>query len=202
MTFFITGTDTNIGKTLVCSWLCLHTGYDYFKPVQSGTLESVDSLDVQRLSGAKIHPETYRLKAPLSPHLAASLERQTIDLDTIMLPKQSNLIVEGAGGIFVPLNDEVLLIDLIAKFDIPVIIVARTELGTINHTLLTVQTLRAASIDIAGVIMSGIPNSDNQHAIETYGQVRVLATLPHLPVVTRQTLQDIPLTQDLRRLFT
>lgn len=202
MTYFITGTDTNIGKTLVCSWLCLHTGYDYFKPVQSGTLESVDSLDVQRLSGAKIHPETYRLKAPLSPHLAASLEHQTIDLDKIILPKPSNLIVEGAGGIFVPLNDETLMIDLIAKFDIPVIIVARTELGTINHTLLTVQALRASGIDIAGVIMSGIPNSDNQHAIETYGQVRVLATLPHLPVVTRQTLQDIPLTQDLRRLFT
>lgn len=201
MSYFITGTDTNIGKTLVSSWLCLHTKYNYFKPIQSGTIESVDRLEVQRLSGTFCYSECYSLKEPLSPHMAARHEGIRIDLSTINLPQTSNLIVEGAGGVFVPLNDQYVMLDLMVKFNLPVIIVARTTLGTINHTLLTIQAIRQRGLTIAGVILSGEPNADNATAIEHYGNVSVLATLPLLPIINKQELQNIPLPEKLKTLF-
>ena len=201
MSYFITGTDTNIGKTLISSWLCLHTKYDYFKPVQSGTIESIDRFEVRRLSDALCYPECYSLKNPLSPHLAARHDSVEIDLNSINLPQSQKLIVEGAGGVFVPLNDQYVMLDLMVKFNLPVIIVARTTLGTINHTLLTIQAIRQRGLTIAGVILSGEPNADNAAAIEHYGSVPVLATLPLLPTINKQELEKIPLPEKLKTLF-
>jgi dethiobiotin synthetase len=200
MQVFITGTDTNIGKTLVASWLCLHTGYDYFKPIQTGSCEGIDSQTVFLLSGSKIFPEAYVYHEPVSPHLAAKLENQVIDIKNIKLPNSSYLIVEGAGGVLVPINENTLMIDLIKHFNIPVMLVVSARLGTINHTLLSLEALRKRDIDILGVTMIG----DNLHAceaIEFYGKCKVLAQVPTLPEITKEHLKKLPLGITLKEIF-
>lgn len=201
MIVFITGTDTNIGKTLVASWLCLHTGYDYFKPIQTGSLESIDSNTVSELSKAKIHKESYIFENPLSPHMAAQDEESYIELNQIKLPQSNNLIVEGAGGILVPINDEYFISDLITSLNLPVILVARSSLGTINHTLLSLEYMRNRNIEILGVIMSGEINPRNKESIQRYGKVDVLAELPYIEEICFEKLREMPLTSQLKLLF-
>lgn len=201
MKIFITGTDTNVGKTVVSSWLCAHSGFDYFKPIQTGGDLERDCLQVQQLARTKVHPESYLLQAPLSPHLAAFKEGVDIDVAKITLPTVENLIIEGAGGVLVPLNSEVLMIDLIKKLRVPVIVVARTSLGTINHTLLTLTTLHLLKIPILGVILKGESNGDNANAIAHYGKVKILASLPHFEDLNRNVLQQFPLTSALKKIF-
>lgn len=198
MNIFISGTDTNIGKTLISSWICLHSQYDYFKPIQTGRIEDHDSQTVLSLSGANIHPESYLFKNPVSPHLAASLENKIIDLNHIQLPKVKRLIVEGAGGLIVPLNQKAMMIDLIAQLKLPVILVASSRLGTINHTLLSIEALRRRDIPLLGVVISGEANQDNADAISDYGHCQILAQFPLIQDVSRHTLQQIPLTQALQ----
>lgn len=196
MKVFITGTDTNIGKTVISSWICLHSGAEYFKPIQSGLEEETDSEIVARLAGAKVHAECYRLRAPLSPHLSARLDGVAIDMNRLELPHATNLVVEGAGGLMVPINDREFMIDVIdhfwGHFGMPVILAARSSLGTINHTLLSLKALRDRNIKILGVIMSGEPNDENKKAIETFGAVRVIAELPRLECVTSEALRNVP----------
>jgi len=180
---FIAGTDTNVGKTIVSAWLCNILKADYFKPIQSGVEEQfprTDSEFMQSINlGNYIFPEIYKFRLPLSPHISAKLDNQEIDLSKIQIPQHNNrIIVEGAGGLYVPLNNQDFIIDLIKKLDIATIIVARTALGTINHTLLTVNALRQNNINILGVILVGEENLANKTAIQTYGKVKVLATLP------------------------
>ena len=201
MRIFITGTNTNIGKTLVCSWLCLHTGYAYFKPIQTGTTEGTDSNLVPKLAGARVYKEAYLYKAPLSPHLAAAMVDEEIDITKIILPAAKNLIIEGAGGLLVPINKKYFIIDLIAQFSIPVILVASMELGTINHTLLSLEALKARNIKILGVICSGKLNQDNVNAIEFYGNTKVLAHLPFQDCINKDRLRRIPLTANLQQIF-
>lgn len=196
MKVFITGTDTNIGKTIVSSWICLHTGAEYFKPIQSGLEEETDSEIVARLAGVKVHAECYRLRAPLSPHLSARLDGVAIDMNRLVLPSSANgtgnLVVEGAGGLMVPINEREFMIDVIGHFELPVILVARSSLGTINHTLLSLKALRDRNIKILGVVMSGEPNHENKNAIETYGTVRVIAQIPRLECLTTESLCRVP----------
>jgi dethiobiotin synthetase len=201
MKIFITGTDTNVGKTLISSWIALHTGFSYFKPIQTGTRDGSDSLEVQKLSDTKIYPESYAYKEPLSPHLAAKLENDMIDIEKIILPEASNLIIEGAGGVLVPINDTYLMVDLIKKLGAPVILVARTTLGTINHTLLSLEALRSRNITILGVIMNGENNIQNSNAIEVYGRTSVLAKFPRLDSVSMNTLKGIALPQKLKQIL-
>jgi dethiobiotin synthase len=201
MQVFVTGTDTNVGKTLVCSWLCAHTKATYYKPIQSGCLTDSDSQTVSQLTNAEIYPEDYRLKAPLSPHLAAQQEQIEIKLETFRLPAKNPLIVEGAGGILVPINQNTLMVDLIKYFQLPTIIVCRTSLGTINHTLLTLQVLQQHRITVYGVIMSGEPNQDNLNTIEHYGKTKVLAVIPQLKEVNTQTLLSVSLPDFLKHLI-
>ena len=201
MIVFITGTNTDIGKSLVSSWLCLHTKYDYFKPIQTGSIESMDSMLVKQWSGANIHPEAYVFKQPLSPHLAASAENAEIDITKIKLPKTNNLIVEGAGGLLVPINDKYYIIDLIRHLNIPVILVATSTLGTINHTLLSLEALRARNIKILGVIISGEYNQKNKESIQDYGNVEVLAELPFIKNINYEALKNIPLDKRLKNIF-
>ncbi|WP_339045229.1 dethiobiotin synthase [Candidatus Mesenet endosymbiont of Agriotes lineatus] len=196
MQIFITGTDTNVGKTLISSWICLHTGYSYFKPIQTGV--DKDSDVVSKLANTNIYEESYIYKSPLSPHLAASLENGSIDISRINLPKERNLIVEGAGGILVPIDQTTFMVDLIKKLNIPVILVARSTLGTINHTLLSLEALRTRSISILGVILNGPHNQDNLNAVEFYGKVQVLASVPKLQEVSKKSLMQLPLPDCLK----
>lgn len=201
MQVFITGTDTNIGKTLISSWLCLHTGYEYFKPIQTGGYEHTDSRTISHITDNKIHKEVYLYQEPLSPHLAAMLENEEIDISKIKLPKTKDLIVEGAGGLLVPINRNYLMIDLIKLFSIPVILVASSELGTINHTLLSLEALRSRDIEILGCIVSGKLNQYNCDAIEYYGATKILIQFPYLSEINKEILSKIPLTQDLQQIF-
>ena len=201
MKIFITGTDTNVGKTMISSWIALHTGFSYFKPIQTGTRDGSDSLEVHKQSDTKIYPESYAYKEPLSPHLAANLENDMIDIEKIVLPPSRNLIIEGAGGVLVPINDTHLMIDLIKKLGAPVILVARTTLGTINHTLLSLEALRSRNIAVLGVIMNGEKNPQNSHSIELYGRTPVLAEFTKLDSVSMNTLKSVALPKKLKQIL-
>lgn len=191
--FFVTGTDTGVGKTFICALLASGLGAGYWKPVQSGSLDGLDSDVVCRVSDMgrnKVIPERYILKRPLSPHLAAAYENTEIDLDEISLPLCSfPLIVEGAGGVLVPLNRRIQIIHLIKKLDLPCIIVASQRLGVINHTLLTLQVLKDADIEVTGVILNNGINHDHKEAIEYYGNVRVLAQVERMEEINPENMK-------------
>ena len=183
--YFITGTDTDAGKTL-CSAALLKGNPNayYYKPVQAGDLDKGgDCGAVLRLSGVsaeRIISPAYALSAPLSPHAAAKIDKKEICLQTALKKAEgkSPLIVEGAGGVFVPLNKKEYIIDLIKLFKLPTIVVCRTGLGTINHTLLTLQALRGENIPIKGLVAYGPPDPSNFEALTYYGKTRLLAHIP------------------------
>jgi len=192
MKVFVTGTDTDAGKTVASAWLCLHSGADYWKPIQSGHPPDRDAATVARLSGAIIHPERYLLREPLSPQAAARREGLRIELDDFSVPATNRpLVIEGAGGVYVPINEHAVMLDLMARFAVPVVVVARSGLGTINHTCLTLDALRGRNLPVLGVILCGQPNAENKAAIEHFGHTRVLAEIPHLPELTRETLLTV-----------
>ncbi len=201
MKIFISGTDTNVGKTLISSWITLHTGFAYFKPIQTGTKEGRDSNEVRNLSHTKIYPEFYSYPEPLSPHLAAELQNDSINIEKIFLPQEKHLVVEGAGGVLVPINKKHLMIDLIKKLGIPVIVVSRTGLGSINHTLLTLEVFKLHDVEVLGVIMNGEPNSENNKAIEFYGHTPILAEFPKLEEVSCNTLKKVALSEKLTQIL-
>jgi len=197
---FVTGTDTDIGKTIVSAALtCAFKESEsvcYWKPIQTGIETDDDTRTVRRLAECgddEIFDKGFRLEQPLSPHLSARLANIEITIEKILnfLPKQKNQkfwIVEGAGGVFVPLNETELMIDLIKALDLSVVIVARSGLGTINHTLLTVEALRNRGLKILGVVMNGEPKQENRKAIEHFGQVKVLAEMPRFEQLTSENL--------------
>lgn len=182
---FVTGTDTGVGKTLVSAILTQAWQADYWKPLQTGLAdEAGDSATVNtlaQLSPQRLHAPAYALQAPLAPWAAAALENVQIDASQLQLPQTSApLVVEGAGGLFVPVDDNSMIIDVISQLHLPVVLAARSGLGTINHTLLSLQALRARGIPVLGVVMSGPLNAGNREAIERFGQVPVLAEIPQL----------------------
>ena len=164
---FITGIGTDVGKTVVSAILCKAGSASYWKPVQAGDLDYGDSDKVRDLSGAAILPEKFRLKTPASPHLAARLDGITIGLDDLVLPETNDkLLVEGAGGLMVPLNDEGLLyIDVLEHWKIPVALVSRHYLGSINHTLLSLEMLQNRGIEVKILVFVGDENPATESAI-------------------------------------
>ncbi|NRB19058.1 MAG: ATP-dependent dethiobiotin synthetase BioD [Rhodobacteraceae bacterium] len=175
----VTGTDTSIGKTVFSAGLVAALGASYWKPVQSGLEEETDSQIVARLSGRPVLPEGYLLKLPASPHLSAEAEGVEIDPGTLSLPQVDGvLVVEGAGGVMVPLNRETLFVDMFARWGAPVILCARTQLGTINHTLLSLQALRGAGCDVVGVVFIGAAEAEVEDTICQFGKVAHLGRLP------------------------
>jgi len=202
---FVAGTDTGIGKTLTSAVLTAGLEAEYWKPVQCGLDEGTDRSWVFRktvLPENRFHPEAYLLKHPLSPHAAARLEGIHIDLARINAPHPSDgrrLIVEGAGGLLVPLNDQHYMIDLIRKLGFPVILTAGSGLGTINHTLLSLRELERNRIEVLGVVLNGPHNPSNREAIEQFGRVRVLAEIAPLSQIDSPTLQNIFDEQFLER---
>ena len=171
--FIVSGTDTGVGKTVVAAGLAAALGARYWKPVQSGLEDATDSEEVARLTGGQVEilPEAYRLVTPCSPHEAARIDGVTIRTEALALPEgEGPLVVEGAGGLLVPLTDSLLTIDQFARWGLPVVLVARTALGTINHSLLSLEALAARRIRCAGVIFSGEANPASEQAIEAFGQ--------------------------------
>jgi dethiobiotin synthetase len=190
----IVGTDTNVGKTVFSAALAGALGYSYWKPVQSGLEDETDSATVARLGGlnsGNILPEAYRLQLPASPHIAARAEGRVIDRDRLAPPADVEaLIIETAGGVMVPLTDDLLTIDLLVEWGFPVILVARTALGTINHSLLTIEALRRRNISILGVVFNGDAQPAPEETIGAIGRVKILGRLPRLdplgPEILRQ----------------
>ena len=188
--FFVTGTDTGVGKTVVSAAILMKlrsTGpVRYWKPIQTGIEQDDDTATVTWLAGcasSELWTAGVRLPCPVSPHLAARLARTTIDLAPLEdsfneAAQTAHLVVEGAGGVLVPINDLQFMIDLMVRLDLPVVIAARSTLGTINHTLLTIEALRHRALTIAGVVMIGPPNADNRSAIEQYGDAPVVGEMP------------------------
>jgi len=169
----------------------------YWKPIQTGIEQDDDSTEVARLSGCDagdVLAEGIRLPRPLSPHRSAELAGCEIDVDAVAAtvtarPGGRPWIVEGAGGVLVPLNHRELMVDLMARLGLPAVLVTRSRLGTINHTLLTLEALGRRAIPVAGVVMVGDPNPDNRTAIERYGSVRVVGELPTLDALGPESLQ-------------
>lgn len=190
---FVTGTDTGVGKTVVAAMLVAGLDGHYWKPVQSGTDEGTDTRYIREKTGLpedRFFPEIYRLKGFMSPHAAAALENVKIDLSSIRMPDPaSHLVMEGAGGLMVPLGDRWLVIDLIKRLGAPVLLVARSGLGTINHTLLSLEKLAVSGIDVFGVVMNGPRNESNRKAIEHFGGVRVLAEIESMREINAKTLK-------------
>ena len=200
---FVTGTDTGVGKTVVSSLLVAslrHSGrVGYWKPVQTGIEQDDDTAEVRRLArcaNEEIVDAGIRLPRPLSPHLSAELAGRQIAIGDVTgiaesLPNDRFWVVEGAGGLLVPMNEKEMMADLIARLGLPALIAARSGLGTINHTLLTLAELRTRAIRVAGVVMVGEPNAENLKAIERYGRTVVLCELPVLEPLDAGAIENL-----------
>jgi dethiobiotin synthetase len=189
--YCITGTDTDVGKTVFAAALAGFLRARYWKPIQAGLEGETDSLAVARLSGgnASVLSEAYRLNTPCSPHEAARLDGVVIDPAQLELPPGDGpLVVEGAGGVLVPLRDDLLSVDQFAHWGMPVVLVARTNLGTINHSLLSLEALRSRGIAVHGIVFSGEGNPASEQAITAIGRVRHLGRLPRLDPLNAATL--------------
>jgi len=180
MKIVVTGTDTGIGKTVFAAALARALGAAYWKPIQSGLLDGADGETVAALGVACVLPEAYRLTEPLSPHRAAELDGVTIDPARLVPPDADPLVIEGAGGVLVPVTRDLLYADLFARWGLPVVLVARTGLGTINHSLLSVEALRARGVAIHGIAFVGDANADNEATICAMAGVKRLGRLPRL----------------------
>ncbi|GBQ68708.1 dethiobiotin synthetase BioD [Ameyamaea chiangmaiensis NBRC 103196] len=188
---FVTGTDTGVGKSFVSACLVRAWGAAYFKPLQTGLAdESGDSETIAGLvPGVHVIPPVYAFDAPLAPDEAAVREGRVIDPRRLVAPDwRGPLVVEGAGGVMVPVCPGVMMADVITRLALPVVLVARSGLGTINHTLLSLEALRTRGAHIAGVVMNGPPAPHNRRAIETHGAVRVLAEIPHVDDISADTV--------------
>jgi dethiobiotin synthase len=195
--FFVTGTDTGVGKTVLSALLVAALDARYWKPVQTGAIEGTDRNLVRLWAGCpedRLLPERYCFDPPVSPHLAAREAGVRIALDGFEFPAllaDCPCIVEGAGGAMVPLNEQNLMVDLMQRLGLPVVVAARTSLGTINHTLMTLAALCAAHLNIRGVALIGAENIENRRAIEHYGKVRVIGQIPALEKIHRAALLEV-----------
>jgi dethiobiotin synthetase len=192
MRFIVAGIGTEIGKTVVSAILVEALQADYWKPIQSGALEDSDTETVRQLisnSRSRFHPEAYRLREPLSPHAAAAIDGVTIALENLVIPETDNsLIIELAGGLMVPLNDTDLNIDFVQQTGLPVVLVSRNYLGSINHTLLSVDALKNRQIPIMGLIFNGETTPASESFIINYTQIPCLGRIQMEPNLTPATI--------------
>ena len=197
--FFITGSDTGVGKTFFSSILLQKFNYDYWKPIQTGSYIDNDTLNLKKILNSNLinfHKSNYSLKKPLSPHLAAKYKNITININNFKKPKTFKpLIVEGAGGILVPLNKNKLMIDLIKKIKFPVIIISKSILGTINHTLMTIEILKKNKVNIFGVVLNNIKKKkegdENAKSIQDFGGIKVLVKIPAIKKINKEKILNI-----------
>lgn len=191
--FVVTGTDTDIGKTVFAAALTAALDAHYWKPVQAGLAAGTDSETVARIGGvdpSRILPERYRLQIPASPHYSAAQEGIAIGPDDFAIPQVDGpLVIEGAGGALVPVNPDLLFADLFAHWALPVIIVASTRLGTINHSLLTIEALRSRGVAIHGIAFVGDQQADSEQTICRMGEARRLGRLPMIDHLSPTSLK-------------
>ncbi|MGH9328445.1 MAG: dethiobiotin synthase [Terriglobia bacterium] len=204
---FVTGTDTNVGKTVLSALLTVALEGIYWKPVQTGSEDGTDRATVMQLAGlpeARTIEECYCFRPPVSPHLAAREAGMRIDLRRISLSACSpsrRVIVEGAGGVLTPLNEHETMLHLIRHLGFPAVVASRTSLGTINHTLLTLEALRSARVETLGVVMLGPEHLENRRAIEAYGKVQVVGHVPVIETINREALLRVFDSSFDRRFF-
>lgn len=188
--YFVTGIGTDVGKTVVAAMLTEALEADYWKPVQAGDLDNSDTIKVQRLTSNNktvFHKEAYALSEPMSPHAAARIDDIEVDFNNISLPNtDNNLIVEGAGGLMVPLNDKELIIDLIGHLDLEVILVSQNYLGSINHTILSIDALNNRNIPIKGIIFNGEENKETESFIINYSKLPVLGRIKQHSTIDKE----------------
>jgi dethiobiotin synthase len=192
--YIVSGTDTGIGKTTVAAMLVLALDALYWKPIQSGTQDGTDTQRVRALTllpDDRFLPERYVLSQPLSPHRAAECDGVAIEPKLLAVPAAARaLLIEGAGGLMVPITRRLLQIDLFAEWNLPIILCARTALGTINHTLLSVEALRSRRLQLHGLIFVGDDNPDNMRTIAEFSGARILGHVPRLHSIDRAALLD------------
>ncbi len=190
--YFVTGIGTDVGKTVASAILVEALNADYWKPVQAGDLDNTDTMKVRSLisnTKSAFHPEAYRLCEPMSPHAAAITDGVKINMERFVLPQTSNsLIIEGAGGLMVPLNDDYFVIDLIEKFSAEAILVSCNYLGSINHTLLSVKALVSRNIPIAGIIFNGETTKLSEEYILKHTGLKFLFRIEKEQVIDKQTI--------------
>ena len=201
----VCGTDTDVGKTVISAWLVQGLKARYWKPVQSGLDGGGDRQRVQtllNLSADRILPEAFAFQQPVSPHWAAELDGVALDPDALNRPRiDQPLVVETAGGLMVPLTRQWLQIDQLQRWQLPIVLVARSGLGTLNHTLLSLEALQRRNLPVLGLILNGPPHADNPGTLEHFGGVPVLAHLPPLSPLTAEGLQEQWQRQDLSTKF-
>ena len=192
MRIFVTSIDTNVGKTVCSSILCAGLGYDYWKPVQCGDLDFSDSMKVKSYSPlTKVHAESFQLNAPISPHEAAKLENMDISINDFKLPKSEEIIIEGAGGVMVPLNYKGnMIVELASMFEAKVIIVFKNYLGSINHTLLTIDKVKSVGLDILGLLVVGDEVTSSERIIEDATQMNIIARIPLVDRVNQKWVKE------------
>jgi len=202
--FFISGIGTEVGKTIASAILVKALKADYWKPVQAGDLENSDTHKIQRWAShenLQLFPERFRLNTPASPHHAAAIDGISIQLHDFKCPKNEGrpLIIEGAGGLMVPLNDQDCMIDLIARLGLPLVLVSRHYLGSINHSLLSIEAVRSRNIPLAGILFNGAPDPATEEVIIRQSGVPVLGHIYPMKEISREeiALQAIRLRNDL-----
>jgi dethiobiotin synthetase len=188
---FISGIGTDVGKTVVSSIVVEKLKADYWKPIQAGDLELTDTMKVRQLvsnSKTVFHKEAYKFTNSVSPHYAAALDRITIDPKNIYLPISDNdtLVIEGAGGLMVPLNENYLIIDLIKDIEAEIILVSNNYLGSINHTLLSIEAIQTRNLPLIGIIFNGISNPETERIIQMHTGIRCLGQIPNNPEVNKE----------------
>lgn len=195
----VAGIGTDVGKSLASAVLCEVLGARYWKPVASGAADGPpESEFVSTLISTgpeRVFPETYLFQRSLSPHVAAALEGKEVALDAFTIPCcEEPLVVELAGGVMVPLNDRETNLDLIKRFDLPVVVVSRHYLGSINHTLLTLEVLRAHGVAVRGIVFNGSELPDTERTITSLGSVEVIGKIPPLEEVSARTIRAVAST--------
>jgi len=198
--YFITGIGTDVGKSIAASIITEAIEADYWKPIQAGDLDNSDTLKVKGLVGntkTVFHTEAYRLNHPMSPHAAAERDGVEINLQSIKLPKtQNHLVVEGAGGLLVPLNRKATILDLMTQLDCEVILVSRHYLGSINHTLMSIELLKQKGLSIKGILFNGAENKDSESIISEMTGITVLGRIEDLEELNKEVITSI--AQDLK----
>jgi dethiobiotin synthetase len=190
MRLVVSGIDTGIGKTVLAGAIAQATDATYWKPIQAGLDEETDRERVAAL-GVRTMPEAYRLTTPCSPHWAAEIDGVVLEDRALELPaEEGEFVIEGAGGVLVPIRNDLLFADLFARWGLPVVLAARTALGTINHTLLSIEALRARGVPILGVAFVGEAIENTEATIARIGRVKRLGRLPMLPEVNADTLRE------------
>jgi dethiobiotin synthetase len=185
---FVTGIGTDVGKTIISAIIAEKLKADYWKPIQAGNLNDTDTKRIKRLiSNEKtvFHPESYCFSKAISPHAAAHSDGMKINLSKIKLPvTKKHLVIEGAGGLMVPLNQKSLIIDLISNLKAEVVLVAKNYLGSINHTLLSIDILQTRGMNITGIVFNGLSNDESENFILKYSGLKCLARIKHAPKIT------------------